>query len=65
MARMDIMKPRAKDHTEDTYYQIEDKVSENAEKISGKMKLADKGNIEKTNGKVQEKMGKAKKVLEK
>ena len=57
------MKPRAKDHTEDTFYQIEDKVNENAEKISGKMKWDDKGNISKKDGKVQEKMGKAKKVL--
>jgi len=56
------MKSRAKDHTEDTYYQIEDKVNEKAGKISGKIALDDEGNIEKTDGKVQEKMGKVKKV---
>ena len=57
------MKPKARDHTEDTYYQIEDKVSGDAEKISEKMKLDEKGNIAKTDDKVQKKMGKVKKVL--
>ena len=57
------MKSRAKDHTEDSFYQIEDKVNENAGKFSGKMKSDNEGNIKKSDGKVQEKMGKAKKVL--
>jgi len=54
------MKSRAKDHTEDSFYQIEDKVNENAGKFSGKMKSDNEGNIKKSDGKVQEKMGKVK-----
>jgi uncharacterized protein YjbJ (UPF0337 family) len=51
------MKSRARDHTEDSFYQIEDKVNENASKIDEKTELESRGNAEKTGDKVQKKNG--------
>lgn len=56
------MKSRARDHTEDSFYQIEDKVNESASKISEKKEIEAEGDAEKTTDKVQNKIGDVKNV---
>jgi uncharacterized protein YjbJ (UPF0337 family) len=59
------MKSSTKDKAEGTLHQVKGKVKEVAGKISGKRDLEIEGILENNAGKVQEKIGDMKKVLDK
>lgn len=59
------MKSSTKDQTEGTFHQVKGTIKEAAGKLSNNPKLEGEGTGEKIAGKVQEKLGQIKKVLEK
>ncbi|MBW4055157.1 MAG: CsbD family protein [Proteobacteria bacterium] len=59
------MKSSTKDQTEGTFHQVKGAIKEAAGKLTDNPKLEGEGTGEKIAGKVQEKLGQIKKVLEK
>jgi uncharacterized protein YjbJ (UPF0337 family) len=59
------MKSSTKDQVEGTFHEIKGKIKEAAGKLSDNPKLEGEGTGERLGGKVQEKLGQIKKVLEK
>jgi uncharacterized protein YjbJ (UPF0337 family) len=59
------MKSSTKDQAEGTFHQVKGAIKEVAGKLSDNPKLEGEGTVERLGGKVQEKLGQIKKVLEK
>ena len=57
------MKESTKDQAQGKFHKVKGSIKEIAGKISGKPKLQDEGTVEKTAGKIQEKIGQVETVI--
>ena len=57
------MKESTKDQAQGKFHKVKGLIKEIAGKISGKPKLQDEGTVEKTAGKIQEKIGQVETVI--